>query len=72
MSTESPREPSAPTDPDSAPQLGARPGRSRARPEPRCVSSATLLGSDGLLIIDHNGERYTLRRTRAGRLILTK
>jgi hemin uptake protein HemP len=38
----------------------------------RSVRSADLLGEAGLLHIDHDGEIYSLRRTRNGRLILTK
>jgi hemin uptake protein HemP len=36
------------------------------------VASTSLLGDDGLCIIEHNAERYVLRRTRNNRLILTK
>jgi hemin uptake protein HemP len=36
------------------------------------IESKTLLGSSGQLIILHNGERYLLRRTKQGKLILTK
>jgi hemin uptake protein HemP len=38
----------------------------------RTVASAELLGEAGLLRIEHDGEIYSLRRTRNGRLILTK
>jgi hemin uptake protein HemP len=38
----------------------------------RVVDARTLLGERGLLRIDLDGELYTLRRTRKGRLILTK
>jgi hemin uptake protein HemP len=38
----------------------------------RTVPSAELLGETGLLHIEHDGEIYSLRRTRNGRLILTK
>ena len=37
-----------------------------------CVNSLELLGERGELKIDHNGEQYSLRRTRHGKLILTK
>ena len=37
-----------------------------------CVSSESLLGDRGELKIQHNGEQYSLRRTRLGKLILTK
>lgn len=36
------------------------------------VSSEALLGSRGEIKILHNGEQYSLRRTRQGKLILTK
>jgi hemin uptake protein HemP len=39
---------------------------------PSAVASTSLLGDDGLCIIEHNAERYVLRRTRNNRLILTK
>lgn len=38
----------------------------------RRLSSATLLGGHGEVIIEHAGEEYHLRRTRNGKLILTK
>lgn len=31
-----------------------------------------LLGPDGKVIIDHNGQEYLLRKTQAGKLLLTK
>jgi hemin uptake protein HemP len=36
------------------------------------INSADLLGRWNQLIIQHQGERYILRKTRAGKLILTK
>jgi hemin uptake protein HemP len=36
------------------------------------ISSDALLGAHGELKIQHNGAQYTLRRTRQGKLILTK
>lgn len=36
------------------------------------LDSQALLGADGLVNICHNGEIYMLRRTRLGKLILTK
>ena len=38
----------------------------------RVVSSANLLRPGERLIIEHKGERYALRETRLGKLILTK
>ena len=39
---------------------------------PRLVASRQLLGEQGQLHIEHQGERYVLRITRQGKLILTK
>ncbi len=36
------------------------------------ITSQTLLGPDGKLIIDHDGQEYLLRKTQAGKLLLTK
>ncbi|AFH95686.1 TPA: hemin uptake protein HemP [Providencia stuartii] len=36
------------------------------------IDSHQLLGSEGKLAIQHRGEIYQLRQTRAGKLILTK
>ena len=41
------------------------------RPQRR-VDSATLLGGEKTLVIQHQGEEYTLRLTRLGKLLLTK
>ncbi|EBS7634948.1 hemin uptake protein HemP [Salmonella enterica] len=38
----------------------------------RRINSQTLLGPDGKVIIDHNGQEYLLRKTQAGKLLLTK
>lgn len=38
----------------------------------RTISSRELLGTGGIVRIEHAGELYVLRRTRNGRLILTK
>lgn len=37
-----------------------------------CISSADLLGNAGVATIIHYGQRYQLRQTKAGKLILTK
>lgn len=49
-----------------APEGGAHPVL------PPCFDSAELLGTDGLAVIIHQGQRYQLRQTKAGKLILTK
>lgn len=36
------------------------------------IRSEALLGEKGVLVIVHEGEEYMLRRTRLGKLILTK
>jgi hemin uptake protein HemP len=38
----------------------------------KVVTARDILGERGVLRIDLNGEQYTLRLTRNGRLILTK
>lgn len=50
----------------SSPPLGKRPAA------PRVVPSRELLSERGQLHIEHQGERYVLRITRQGKLILTK
>lgn len=38
----------------------------------RHIKSEALLGPEGRVIIEHDGQHYLLRRTNAGKLILTK
>ena len=38
----------------------------------RRIDSETLLGGERTLVIQHQGEEYTLRLTRLGKLLLTK
>lgn len=38
----------------------------------RRVSSDVLLGDEGRVVIEHEGQQYLLRQTQAGKLILTK
>ncbi|MBR7420616.1 hemin uptake protein HemP [Klebsiella quasipneumoniae] len=38
----------------------------------RQLSSRVLLGSEGRVVIEHAGQRYLLRQTHAGKLLLTK
>ncbi|EOG6953529.1 hemin uptake protein HemP [Yersinia ruckeri] len=40
--------------------------------QPVCINSDQLLGRHGLVIINHQGQFYQLRQTKAGKLILTK
>jgi hemin uptake protein HemP len=44
----------------------------RLRPLCRVLKSGELLGPDGRLLIEHDGQIYSLQRTKAGKLILTK
>lgn len=39
---------------------------------PRRVESRSLFGDAQVVLIEHDGETYALRRTRLGKLILTK
>lgn len=54
-----------------APQSPPEPGRP-AWPACRVLNSVDLLGPDGRLLIQHEGQLYSLQRTKAGKLILTK
>lgn len=38
----------------------------------RRICSRVLLGPEGRVVIEHDGQRYLLRQTHAGKLILTK
>jgi len=38
----------------------------------RKISSQHLLGAEGKVIIRHDGQEYLLRKTQAGKLLLTK
>ena len=38
----------------------------------RCIDSRNLFGNKDVVLIEHNGEIYTLRKTRNSKLILTK
>ncbi|WP_368541123.1 hemin uptake protein HemP [Enterobacter soli] len=41
-------------------------------PGDRRIDSKSLLGDEGRVIIEHDGQHYLLRQTNAGKLILTK
>ncbi len=44
-----------------------------ASPQPiRRITSQTLLGPDGNLIIDHDGQEYLPRKTQLGKLLWTR
>ena len=52
----------------------ATPAKKHTAPAPaeRRIDSKTLLGDEGRVIIEHDGQHYLLRQTHAGKLILTK
>lgn len=54
----------------------ATPVKKHTAPSPtsadRRIDSKTLLGVEGRVIIEHDGQLYLLRQTNAGKLILTK
>lgn len=54
----------------------ATPTKTGSAPSPaagdRRIDSKTLLGAEGRVIIEHDGQHYLLRQTSAGKLILTK
>ncbi|EHN8922375.1 TPA: hemin uptake protein HemP [Enterobacter asburiae] len=52
----------------------ATPVKTHTAPTPaeRRIDSKTLLGDEGRVIIEHDGQHYLLRQTHAGKLILTK
>lgn len=66
------RDPELPDAPDACSVPDLPPGRAQRAGSQRCISTCDVLGPDGVLWIEHEGEIYVLRRTRAGRLILTK
>lgn len=53
-------------------ERAARPLPPRAEPEPRRTTSAALLCGGRKLLIEHDGEVYTLQLTRQNKLLLTK
>ncbi len=55
-----------------SPGSPAPPERTASSSGPPRAPSSALLGPRGELIIEHAGEEYRLRRTRNGKLILTK
>ena len=54
----------------------ATPTKTHTAPSPaptdRRIDSKSLLGEEGRVIIEHDGQHYLLRQTNAGQLILTK
>lgn len=56
----------------SRPEDKTQPAPDAADAADRRISSKTLLGDEGRVIIEHDGQQYLLRQTHAGKLILTK
>jgi len=56
--------PATPTSPHEKPD--------RIQADDRHITSQALLGEQRRVVIEHNGQRYLLRETHAGKLILTK
>ncbi len=52
--------------------LAAGGDASAKQPGPPRIESRSLFGDAGTVLIEHEGETYQLRRTRLGKLILTK
>lgn len=57
---------------DNAEQVTVRNNTPRPQDNDRRVNSEALLGDEGRVVIEHEGQQYLLRQTQAGKLILTK
>lgn len=57
---------------DNAEPIAAKDNTPRPLNHDRRISSKRLLGQEGRLVIEHEGQQYLLRQTQAGKLILTK
>jgi hemin uptake protein HemP len=53
-------------------RINSKPARDSGKTPARRVSVRSLLQTDQTLILEHQGQDYTLRVTRNGKLILTK
>jgi hemin uptake protein HemP len=60
------RKPPPPKETEAPAPTGRAPGN------PNRIASQALFGDASLVLIEHEGETYSLRRTRLGKLILTK
>ncbi|HEX4503356.1 MAG TPA: hemin uptake protein HemP [Scandinavium sp.] len=60
------------TSSDTTAATGQTTSSPQAQAGDRRVSSKSLLGTEGRVIIEHDGQHYLLRQTHAGKLILTK
>jgi hemin uptake protein HemP len=54
------------------PRISLKPARTASQKPVRRLSVQSLLQNDQMLILEHQGQDYTLRVTRNGKLILTK
>lgn len=57
---------------DNAEQVTIKDNTPRPQDHDRRVNSEALLGQEGRVVIEHEGQQYLLRQTQAGKLILTK
>ncbi|AGB77940.1 MULTISPECIES: hemin uptake protein HemP [unclassified Pseudocitrobacter] len=57
---------------DNAENVTVRDNTPRPQNHDRRVNSEALLGEEGRVVIEHEGQQYLLRQTQAGKLILTK
>ncbi|WP_189623074.1 hemin uptake protein HemP [Pseudocitrobacter faecalis] len=57
---------------DNADQISVKDNTPRPQNHDRRVNSEVLLGGEGRVVIEHEGQEYLLRQTQAGKLILTK
>lgn len=57
---------------DNAENVTVRDHTPRPQNHDRRVNSEALLGEEGRVVIEHEGQQYLLRQTQAGKLILTK
>ncbi|MEO3988468.1 hemin uptake protein HemP [Pseudocitrobacter cyperus] len=57
---------------DNAEQTTAKDNTPRPQKHDRRIRSDALLGHEGRVVIEHEGQNYLLRQTQAGKLILTK
>ncbi|UGS40281.1 hemin uptake protein HemP [Pseudocitrobacter corydidari] len=57
---------------DNAQHVPVKDNTPRPQNHDRRVNSEALLGEEGRVVIEHEGQQYLLRQTQAGKLILTK
>lgn len=57
---------------ETAEQTPVKDNTPRPQNHDRRITSQALLGEEGRVVIEHEGQQYLLRQTQAGKLILTK